>query len=147
LKFEKNFFLNFGPFLVFDPAVAHLPSPPRRPTGQPTQWPSASPPSLPLSSLIDVRARLVVFLHGPTAAAAVSRERTAPPGAASAPVTAGAPTLQHSPPPPRPIPFRNGRLHSIMAHHRRRPFPSDARPPRSPSDPIKRRGAHLSSPH
>jgi hypothetical protein len=34
-----------------------------------------------------------------------------------------------------------------MAHHRRRPVPSNARLPRSPSDPIKGRGAHPSSPH
>jgi hypothetical protein len=110
--------------------VAHLPSPPRRPTGQPAQWPSDGPPGLPLS-----------------ATAAVSRARTPPPCAASTPVTARAPTPHHSPPPPRLFPFRYDCLHSIMAHHRRRPFPSDARPPRSPFDPIKGRGACPSSRH
>jgi hypothetical protein len=89
----------------------------------------------------------VIFLPVPTAAAAVSRARTPHPDAASAPVMAGAPTPHHSPPPPQSIPFRNGRLHSIGAHHRRHPFPSDARPPRSPSDPIKGQGARLSSLH
>jgi hypothetical protein len=56
LKFEKNFFLNFGPSPVFDPVTAHLPSPQRWPTCQPAQWPSAGPHGLPLFSLADVRA-------------------------------------------------------------------------------------------
>jgi hypothetical protein len=93
------------------------------------------------------RPRPVVFLPGPTATATVSRARTPPLGAASALVTAGAPTPHHSPPPPRSIPFRNGHLHSIMTHLYRHLFPSDAWPPRSPSDPIKGQGARPSSPH
>jgi hypothetical protein len=36
--------------------MAHLPSPPLRPTYQPAQWPLAGPLGLPLSSLTDVRA-------------------------------------------------------------------------------------------
>jgi hypothetical protein len=99
IEIRKKFFLNFGPFLVFDPATAHLPSPPRRPTASRPTWPSP-PPSL------TCRPRSVVFLPGPTAAAAVSHVRTPPPATTSTPITAGAPTPHHSPPPPWPIPFR-----------------------------------------
>jgi hypothetical protein len=61
---EKNFSFTFGPIgpaasrpiRPFAPAAAHLPSLPRQPTGQSAQWPLAGLPSLPLSSLADVRA-------------------------------------------------------------------------------------------
>jgi hypothetical protein len=127
IEIRKEFFLNFGPFLGFDPAAAHLSSPPRRPTNQPAQWPSVGPPDLPLS-LADVRvppSRLPPRVDRCCRCLACAH-------AASAPVMAGAPTPHHSPPPPRRIPFRNSRLHSIMVHHRRRPFPSDTRPPAPP---------------
>jgi hypothetical protein len=95
--FKKEFFLHFRP---------------NRPSGQPTHpafRPSHGPPPLslrpahlafPSPPSLTCGPRPVVFFPGPTAAAAVSRARMPSLGAASAPVTAGAPTPHHSPPHP-----------------------------------------------
>jgi hypothetical protein len=54
------------------------------------------------------------------------------------PVTTGAPPPpHHSPPAPRPIPSEMAVSTTNMAHYHRCSFPSDARPPRSTSNPIK----------
>jgi hypothetical protein len=94
--FGKEFPFTFGPIgpvasrpiRPFSPVVAHLPSPPCRPTGQPAQWPSTGPPGFSHPSLADVRAPLVIFFPEPAA----EHCRPSRPGRAH---QAAAPLLHH----------------------------------------------------
>jgi hypothetical protein len=153
LKFEKNFFLNFGPSPVFGTVTAHLPSPQHRPTCQLDQWPSAGPHGLPLFSLTNVRA--------PPSSPSLGQAGRAPPSSAHrrtslghrtspAPWREGNPLhplplpLLYWPPLPPPLPVTDAHRHQWRRFHI-----TVARSPPSPSAPIK--GApvapHLTAPH
>jgi hypothetical protein len=120
--FGKEFPFTFGPIgpvasrpiRPFSPVVAHLPSPPCRPTGQPAQWPSTGPPGFSLPSLTDVRAPLVIFFPEPAAEhCCPSRPGRASPGRCPAPAPRREANPSRSlplpllywPPPPPPLPI------------------------------------------
>jgi hypothetical protein len=153
LKFEKNFFLNSGP--APDSAQPRPASPSTLAGPIPSHWVAAThhwastlgrPRQSAPPSLVDTRApsdRLPPRAKRPTPPPPPRvrvRHLPAPP---FAPKTAGAPpsslptTTPTDPLPKRPLPPPSWR------RHHRRSFPSVARPPRSPSNPIK---GHLGIP-
>jgi hypothetical protein len=145
LKFEKNFFLNFGPSPVFGPVVAHLPSPQRQPTYQPIQWPSAGPHGLPFFSLADVQALPSSPSLSQVGRAPKVQKEADPsptPWREADPQRPLPLPLLYCPPPPPPLPVTDGHRHQWRRLH----FTVSRSPP-SPSTTIKALWSCLTSLH
>jgi hypothetical protein len=141
LKFEKNFFLNFGPSPAFSPVVAHLPSPQHRPTCQLAHTAFPSSPSLTCGpcphltpSVKPAEHRRALLGHRPPPA---PWQEADPPSPLPLP-------LLYWPPSSPPLPVTDAHRHQWRRLH----F-TVVRSPPSPSAPIKGAPAvpHLTAPH